>query len=76
MTDEVRISTLGMNCPKPLIETRKALKKIEPGQILIVEGDHGISRKEIPKAMEDTGEEILSIEDSDSRWIITIKKGA
>lgn len=74
MTDEVRISTTGLNCPKPLIETRKALKKMETGQILIVEGDHAISRKEIPQAIKDTGDEVLSIEDEGKNWIITIKK--
>ena len=30
--EEIRISTLGLNCPKPLIETRKALNKMEKNQ--------------------------------------------
>jgi tRNA 2-thiouridine synthesizing protein A len=71
---EVRLSTVGMNCPKPLIETRKALRKMKKGQILIVEGDHEISEKEIPLAMKDTGEEVVSVEKKDSRWVITIRK--
>ena len=74
MTDEVRISTIGLNCPKPLIETRKALKKMVAGQILVVKGDHAISRKEIPDAVRDTGEEVLSVEDEGVTWTITIRK--
>ncbi len=74
MADEVTISTMGMNCPKPLIETRKALKKMESGQILVVEGDHMISLTEIPTAMENTGDEVLAIEKTDAKWVMRIKK--
>jgi TusA-related sulfurtransferase len=74
MVEEIKISTLGLNCPKPLIETRKALNKMEKNQILIVEGDHRVSLDEIPKAMKDIGNEILSIDDQGEKWIIKIKK--
>jgi len=72
--EEIRISTLGLNCPKPLIETRKALNKMEKNQILIVEGDHRVSLDEIPKAMKDIGNEVLSVDDQGEKWIIRIKK--
>ena len=75
MGDDMRITTVGMNCPKPLIETRKALRKLETGQTLVVEGDHKISRDEIPQAMEDTGDEVVSIEDKGPNWVMTIRKG-
>ena len=71
---EIKISTIGLNCPKPLIETRKALNKMNPGQILIVEGDHKVSLNEIPQAIKDSGDEILSVEDKNDKWIIKIKK--
>ena len=63
-----------MNCPKPLIETRKKLNKMKPGQILIVEGDHQISRQEIPQAIQDTNDEIIKIDDQGQKWYIHIKK--
>lgn len=72
--EEVKISTIGLNCPKPLIETRKALNKMQSGQILIVEGDHRVSLKEIPQAVKDSGDKILSVDDQDDKWIIKIKK--
>ena len=71
---EIKISTIGLNCPKPLIETRKALNKMELNQILIVEGDHRVSLDEIPQAMKDIGNEVLSIDDQGDKWIIKIKK--
>jgi tRNA 2-thiouridine synthesizing protein A len=72
--EEIKISTLGMNCPKPLIETRKALNKMQPNQILVVEGDHRVSLVEIPQAIKDTGHELLSVDDQGTKWIIKIKK--
>ena len=74
MVEEIKISTLGLNCPKPLIETRKALNKMEINQILIVEGDHRVSLDEIPKAMKDIGNEVLSVDDQGEKWVIRIKK--
>ena len=74
MVEEIKISTIGLNCPKPLIETRKALNKMGLNQILIVEGDHKVSLDEIPQAMKDIGNEVLSIDDQGDKWIIKIKK--
>jgi len=71
---EIKISTIDLSCPKPLIETRKALNKMQPGQILIVEGDHKVSLKEIPPAIKDLGDEVLSIDEQQDKWIIKIKK--
>ena len=72
--EEIKISTIGLNCPKPLIETRKALNKMEPGQVLVVEGDHRVSLKEIPQAIKDLGDEVLSVEDKNDQWVIKIRK--
>ncbi len=72
--EEIKLSTIGMNCPKPLIETRKSLNKMEKNQILVVEGDHRVSLDEIPKAMQDIGNEVLSVDDQGEKWIIRIKK--
>ena len=75
MGDEMKISTVGMNCPKPLIETRKALRKMDAGQVLVVEGDHALSVDEIPQAVEDTGDEVVSVDRKGPDWVITIRKG-
>ena len=72
--EEITISTIGLNCPKPLIETRKAINKMQPGQILIVEGDHRSSLEEIPKAMKDIGHEVISVDDQKNKWVIRIRK--
>ena len=74
MSKETKISTMGMNCPKPLIETRKAMRKIGSGDVLVVEGDHRVSKEEIPQAMKDTGDEVLSVDQEGAKWTIKIRK--
>lgn len=74
---DVSIDTRGLMCPQPLVETRKKLRKMQRGEVLEVIGDHGTSKKEIPLAMQQTGEEVLLVEDRpDGTWRILIKKGS
>ena len=75
MSEYMKISTLGLNCPKPLIETRKALRKLGAGHILVVVGDHEVSREEIQQAVKDTGDVVVSVEDEGKVWTITIRRG-
>lgn len=73
MVDEI-LDVKGLTCPRPLVETRKKLKRMEVGQTLEVIGDHGPSAKEVPETMNDIGHEIISKTENDGIWKITIKK--
>lgn len=78
MVDKVDISvdTRGMNCPQPLIEARKKLRRMSLGQVLEIQGDHSVSRQEIPMALEDTGDKVLDARDNgDGSWKLYIQKG-
>lgn len=65
----------GMNCPQPMVETRKKIIKMQEGETLEVVGDHGPSREEVPMAMEEGGNEILDVfDDDEGNWHVLIKK--
>lgn len=68
-----RVDVMGETCPVPLVETRKAVRKAEPGDIIEVVGNHPASKKEIPMAVESLGLELLSVEGEDDNWRIKIK---
>ena len=75
MTTET-VDTRGMNCPQPLVETRKQLRKMQPGQTLEIIGDHEVSKTEIPMALAETGDAVLeTISNQDGTWKIVAKKG-
>lgn len=71
---EIKIDVRGETCPVPLVETRKALRKASPGDIIEVIGSHPASKKEIPMAVEALKLELVSIEGSDTDWVIRIRR--
>ena len=71
---EIKIDCMGKNCPTPLIETRKAIRKATVGDIIEISGDHPASKKEIPMAVNSLGQELLDINEEGKKWRIRIKK--
>jgi TusA-related sulfurtransferase len=69
-----KVDTKGLTCPRPLVETKKALKKMEVGQTLEIVGDHAPSKREVPEAMEEQGHEIVSVNEKGGTWTVVIKK--
>ncbi len=67
------VDVVGETCPVPLIETRKAIKKASPGEIIEVLGTHPASKKEIPMAVKEMGLEIVDIREEGDVWKIRIK---
>ncbi|MFH1085118.1 MAG: sulfurtransferase TusA family protein [Chloroflexota bacterium] len=71
---EIKVDVRGQTCPVPLVETRKALRKAAPGDVIEVVGSHPASRKEIPMAVSALKLEILSVEGPDTDWTIRIRR--
>jgi tRNA 2-thiouridine synthesizing protein A len=72
---EIKVDCKGETCPTPLVETRKALRKAQKGDIVEVCGTHPSSKKEIPMAVKALGLELLGIDDvGDGVWKIRIRK--
>lgn len=71
---EIKVDCRGETCPVPLVEVRKALRKASPGDVVEVVGTHPASKKEIPMAVKALGLELLSVEGTDTDWIIHIQR--
>jgi len=71
---EIKVDCKNETCPVPLVETRKALRKAQPGDVVEVVGTHPASKKEIPMAVEALGLELLSVEGTDTDWRIRIRR--
>ncbi len=69
---EIKVDCTGETCPVPLVETRKALRKAMPGDIVEVIGTHSASKKEIPMAVKALGLELIDIQEKDGVWKIKI----
>jgi tRNA 2-thiouridine synthesizing protein A len=71
---EIKVDCTGETCPIPLVETRKALRKANPGDIVEVIGTHPSSKKEIPMAVKALRMELLDIQEKDGVWRIRIRR--
>jgi tRNA 2-thiouridine synthesizing protein A len=71
---EFQVDVRGQTCPVPLVETRKALRKAAPGDLIEVIGTHPASKKEIPMAVEALKLELVSVEGPDTDWTIRIRR--
>jgi len=71
---EIKVDCRGDTCPVPLVETRKALRKAQAGDIVEVVGTHPSSKKEIPMAVKALGLELLDTLEENGVWTIRIRK--
>ncbi len=69
----IKVDCSGETCPVPLVETRKAIRKASPGDIIEVTGDHPASKQEIPMAVKEMGLEVVDVKEEGDTWTITIK---
>jgi len=71
---EIKVDVIGETCPVPLVETRKALRKASPGDIVEVIGNHPPSKKEIPMAVKALGLELMEVQQEGKVWKIRIRR--
>ncbi len=65
----------GYTCPYPVIFTRKALARVEPGSTLEVVIDNPPSCETVPDAARSEGHEVLGVEQvGQGTWVIRIRK--
>jgi tRNA 2-thiouridine synthesizing protein A len=68
------LDTKGMNCPMPVLKTKKALDSIEAGQVLeVVTTDPG-SKSDIPALLDRLGHELLETREDGGVISFFIKK--
>ncbi len=71
---EIHVDCRGETCPVPLVETRKALRRAAPGDVVVVTGTHPASKQEIPMAVEALGLKLLGVEEQGDVWTIRIQR--
>jgi tRNA 2-thiouridine synthesizing protein A len=71
---KIKVNCCGETCPIPLVETRKAIRKASPGDIIEIKGTHQASKKEIPMAVKALGLKLVDIKEEGGKWTIIIQK--
>jgi len=71
---DLRISCVGLQCPMPGINTRKALDKLESGEVVEIVTDGKAGRSDVPRMARRLGHEVLSVEEKDALFVFRIRK--
>jgi tRNA 2-thiouridine synthesizing protein A len=69
-----KLDTRGMNCPLPILKTRKALNLINSGEILEVTSSDPGSVKDIASFCTQTGNRLVSSNEADTGFVFLIEK--
>jgi tRNA 2-thiouridine synthesizing protein A len=70
------LDATGLLCPMPVVKTAKAMKALEPGQVLeVLASDRG-AIKDIPAWAGQTGNELLEWHEDGETLVFHIRKGA
>ncbi len=64
----------GMNCPMPIIKTKKAIGQLTPGQDLLVEATDAGSKSDIQALLRRTGDELVEMKESEGVFTFMIRK--
>ncbi|MEO5367796.1 MAG: sulfurtransferase TusA family protein [Magnetococcus sp. WYHC-3] len=65
----------GMNCPMPIVKTRKELKDMSPGQVLCVLASDPGSAQDMAAFCRQTGSEMLATEEQGGIYRFLLRKG-
>ncbi len=73
MANEV-LDASGLNCPLPILKTKKALQKMDSGKILEVISTDAGSVKDLEAFCNQTGNKLVSTIEDGGKYVFTIEK--
>lgn len=74
VTADQSLDMRGFQCPIPIVKTNKAIKEMQPGQILKVLATDRGSLTDFPAWAEDTGNEIVSSGEEGDALVFYVRK--
>ena len=69
-----KLDARGLNCPLPILRTRKALNQLDSGDVLEVTASDPGSVKDMVSFCDQTGNRLLSSSEADNDFVFLIEK--
>lgn len=73
MADQT-LDAKGLNCPLPILRAKKALKEMQPGQILAVEATDPGSAKDFESFCAQTGNQLVKASEASGVYYYEIRR--
>jgi tRNA 2-thiouridine synthesizing protein A len=74
MNFDKELDTRGLNCPLPILRTKKSLTDMQSGQVLKVRATDPGSVKDFQAFAKQTGNELVSSDTIDTEFVFFMKK--
>lgn len=74
MNVDLELDVRGLNCPLPVLRTKKALNAIDTGRVLKVTATDPASPRDIQALARQTGNELLESLESGGEFIFLLRK--
>lgn len=71
---ETTLNLRGLKCPLPALRTRKALRSVAPGDLLVVECTDPMAAIDIPNLVRETGDALERQEQAGDTLVFGIRK--
>ncbi|MBI4683754.1 MAG: sulfurtransferase TusA family protein [Nitrospirae bacterium] len=71
---DVSLDCKGLNCPMPVIKTKKALDSMSSGQILFMQATDPGTKADIAALLKRTGNELVEMKEEKGELLYYIKK--
>ena len=71
---ETTLNLRGLKCPLPALRTRKALKGLASGDMLVVECTDPLANLDIPNLVRETGDSLENTSQADDVMTFSIRK--
>jgi len=68
------VEVIGLHCPQPVINCKVALAKMAKGEILKFIATDSASLNEIPRLVESTGDELITVQEIAGHYQYTIRR--
>jgi tRNA 2-thiouridine synthesizing protein A len=68
------LDVIGLRCPEPLMLTRKTMRELKDGEVLLVKGDDFSTTNDLPKLCDNLGYTILESNITVKPYYFYIKK--
>lgn len=73
--DPIELDVIGLNCPLPVMRTRRALSDLPRGARLIVRASDPLAAIDIPHFCAESGHRLLSMREDGRVLVFSIEKG-
>ena len=71
---DLKLDCVGLFCPMPVLKTREAMRRLEPGQILEMTSDDPASEADVRSWTTRTGNDLMEIDRNGATFRFLIRK--